>query len=51
MSIYTETTVEDLLSFIETDIAMHELDANECDCYICLVHDAICGWTMLRSKK
>jgi hypothetical protein len=49
-TIYTETTVEDLLTYIETKIAEHDPDASECDCHICSVHNTIVWWTMLRSK-
>lgn len=50
MTIYTETTVEELLTFIE-EIAYHTPDAEACECSICAVHNHICGFTMLRSKK
>lgn len=51
MTIYTETTVEDLLTFIETDLATHDIDPSECDCNVCHTWNSIAWWTVLRSEK
>jgi len=36
-------TVDDLLDYIETNVATHTPDASECDCHVCGMHATICS--------